>query len=349
MQRTFGEAEMRGQGDHTHRLRSVAAALLALGASAALPAVAAEPAVQRNCIVIDSDGGLDDFRAVATLAPTGRIAAIVMTEGLARPTEGAAAMRAFLDRSGKSIPVLAGAAANPDRGYAADPRLGAWRTNTERLNGVLPEPAAAQSAPEAPEAPTDIGFSLRRYTASCTTISLLVIGPWTSFMRYAADVLGRIDRLVAQGRPYPDELGGEPNGFNCLYDLPACYTAHDLLMGRQLRAGRRLRADWVDIPNGPERCGEAEPGVGKNGIPIYAFSPAEAWFDPMAKAGGMASIVAEVMRNNLEGLKETSLWDDLVALYLLNRDVFVQRGGHFEPCVPSDTIRAMLTEAMAKR
>ena len=69
----------------------------------------------------------------------------------------------------------------------------------------------------------------------------------------------------------------------------------------------------------------------------------------MAKAGGMASIVAEVMRNNLEGLKETSLWDDLVALYLLNRNVFAQRGGHFEPCVPSDTIRAMLTEAMAKR
>jgi hypothetical protein len=43
----------------------------------------------QSCIVIDSDADLDDFRAVAMLAPTGRVAAVVATEGIARAQEGA--------------------------------------------------------------------------------------------------------------------------------------------------------------------------------------------------------------------------------------------------------------------
>jgi hypothetical protein len=50
-----------------------------------------------------------------------------------------------------------------------------------------------------------------------------------------------------------------------------------------------------------------------------------------------------------EGWQETSLWDDLAALFLLHRDVFVIRGGHFEPCIPAGAVRKLLAAAMGRR
>jgi hypothetical protein len=301
----------------------------------------AQPA-RHDCIVVDSDAALDDFRAVAALAPTGRIVAIVVTEGISRPEQGAVAMVAMLRRGGFTIPVLPGVAADPGRGYVPDRRLEEWRRNAESLNGMLGEPAVWAGPPLG-----DLGVAIRRHTAGCAKTSLLVIGPWTSFMRYAAELIARADQIVAQGRPYPDELGGEPTGFNCLYDQTACFAAFDLLVGRQQRAGRRLRVDWVDIPSGPERCGSAEPGIDAEARPLFAFRPTREWSDALHQAGGMARVVAEMLRANPEGWQATSLWDDLAALYLLRRDVFVARGGHLEPCVPANTIRQLLMKAMA--
>src|SRR3954452_24091818 len=73
-------------------LRVVVLAVFYLTAS--LPAAAEPP--DGRCILVDSDAALDDFRAVAALAPTGRIAAIVTTEGVSNPSEGAGAMEALL-------------------------------------------------------------------------------------------------------------------------------------------------------------------------------------------------------------------------------------------------------------
>jgi hypothetical protein len=54
------------------------------------------------------------------------------------------------------------------------------------------------------------------------------------------------------------------------------------------------------------------------------------------------------------GLQNTSLWDDLAALYLLRPDVFGRvrdpsgrSGGHLEPCVPAREVRAILVAAAA--
>jgi hypothetical protein len=304
------------------------------------PAIAELPG--RRCIIIDSDAALDDVRAVATLASTGRIAAIVVTEGLARGPEGAGAMAALLARGGLSIPVIPGASPNPHRGYLPDERLPAWRANAERLNGLLPAPVPLSGAPG------DFVAALRHHTRGCAGISLLVIGPWTSFVRYAAELLGRVERIVAQGRPYPDEPGGEPSGFNCVYDLDSCFAAFDLLVGRQQRAGPRFRAEWADIPNSPEACGSAEPGIDARGEPLYAFRPTEAWLEELDRAGGMARVIADMLRANPEGWEQTSLWDDLAALYLLRRDIFVFRGGHLEPCIPAAAVRSLLAAAMAR-
>ncbi len=177
-----------------------------------------------------------------------------------------------------------------------------------------------------------------------------MIGPWTSFLRYAAEVLERVDRIVAQGRPYPDELSGQPGGFNCRYDLDSCFAAFDLLVGRQQRADRRVRTDWVDIPNGLQPCGKAEPGVDENGTRLYAFRPDSNWITALEQTkGGFAPIVAAMLRAHPEGWEHTSLWDDLAALYLLRQEIFAARGGHMEPCVPAATIRRMLTEAMTAK
>jgi hypothetical protein len=168
-------------------------------------------------------------------------------------------------------------------------------------------------------------------------------------MRYAAEILGRVDRIVAQGRPYRDEPSGQPAGFNCIYDQDACYAAFDLLVGRQQRADRTLRADWIDIPNSPEPCGSAEPGIDAQGKRVYAFRPTAEWAQELEQAGGMARVVGEMLRANPRGWERTSLWDDLAALYLLRPELFVVRGGHFEPCIPAASIRSSLTALMAGR
>ena len=311
------------------------------------PSLAAAKPPDGHCFVIDSDAALDDFRAVAALAPTGRIAATVVTEGIARPSEGAGAIEELLRRGGLSIPVIPGAAGpNPEQHFTPNywSKLETeWRPDAESLNEILPAPIAPSTRPAG-----DIAAALRPHIAECSSISLLVIGPWTSFMRYAAEILERVDRIVAQGRPYPDEPNGQPAGFNCVYDKDSCYAAFDLLVGRQQRADPDLRVDWIDIPNSRDACGSAEPGIDARDKPLYAFRPVEAWTKDLERAGGMARVVAEVLSANLEALKETSLWDDLAALYLLQPNIFGVRGGHLEPCVPAATVRELLADYMAK-
>jgi len=336
-----------------------------LGIAFLVPFKIAHAAVDGSCLIIDSDAGLDDYRAIAALGrlgprvPAKRIAAIIITEGLAHTAEGAGAMETFLKNVGlEMIPVIQGASPNPERRFRAEYPLPAglptWRENTERLNQLLPAPVQPTNP-----ALEDVAIGLRRHTKGCTSISLLVIGPWTSFLRYAPDILERVDRIVIQGRPYPDELGGEPAGFNCVYDLDSCYAAFDLLVGRQQRSGRRIRSTWVDIPLGAEACAAAEPGVNAEGKPVWAFSPVESWavemiqaadrakqHDPTLDRGRVARELARMLQRNPAGLDHTSLWDDLAALYLMRPDLFSNRGGHMEPCVPAAAIRAALTDAM---
>ncbi len=298
-----------------------------------------------RCYLIDTDVEVDDVRAVAMLARTGRVAAVVVTEGIFRIPRGVGALQEMLRRGGQAdIPVLHGASPNPKWPERLDPgELGRWRDNAERLNRLLDAPVPAADPPTA-----DIAAALRPHLAGCHRVSLLVIGPWTSFLRYAAEVLERVDRIAAQGRPYPDELSGQPDGFNCRYDLDSCFAAFDLLAGRQQRADRRVRTDWVDIPGGLEACGRAEPGVDEHGTRLYAFRPDANWIAALEHAkDGMAPVVAAVLRAHPGGWERTSLWDDLAALYLLRPDVFAARGGHMEPCVPAATVRRLLTEALA--
>jgi inosine-uridine nucleoside N-ribohydrolase len=102
-----------------------------------------------ECVVIDSDVDLDDIRAIAVLAGSKHVVAIVTTEGISRPREGADAVEHFLGRIGADIPVIRGESPNPSRGYVAKPGLPTWRKAAEHLNGTFgPFPN-----PELPSAP----------------------------------------------------------------------------------------------------------------------------------------------------------------------------------------------------
>ena len=46
-----------------------------------------------------------------------------------------------------------------------------------------------------------------------------------------------------------------------------------------------------------------------------------------------ARVVADVLKANLDSWRQTSLWDDLAALFLLRPEIFGKRGGHFEPAL----------------
>lgn len=309
--------------------------LLSLVAIVVSPSQAAE----KPCVVIDSDAGLDDYRALAVLAPNRRVAAVVTTEGLARPAEGARAMREFMKRTGLSIPVIVGASPNTKRPYQPDPRLPGWRVTSETLNGLLRTETAAASE--------DIAAALEEATAGCKKVELLVIGPWTSFLRYASRLLPKVEKIVVQGRPEPDEPEGGPAGFNCTYDHESCRTAFDLLVGRQRREGPKFRANWVDIPNGPESCGSAEPAIDQMGRPRYAFSPSESWIKVLRDSGGLAPVVADILASDPKGWAETSLWDDLAALFMLRPQLFAVRRGHLEPCLSAEVIRKLIADEMS--
>ena len=300
------------------------------------------PASAKECVVVDTDAHLDDYRAIATIARSKTIVAIVVTEGIARTAPGKAAMEWFLGRSRLNIPVLQGASPDPKRDYRPPQDLLKWRATAESLNGIFPGSPAT----------TDTGFNvaatLRPHLAECTELTLLVIGPWTSFMQYVSEVLPKTERIIAQGRPYPDELGGVPEGFNCKYDENSCHAAFDVLVGRQLRAGRRLRTTWVDIPGTLDACGKAEPGIdGNTGQRQFFFSPTEAWANELRQAGGMASLIGEMLEKDLTAWQKTSLWDDLAALYIVRPQMFGVRGGHLEPCISAESVRKQLTHLMS--
>lgn len=307
-----------------------------------LLSLTARAAAADSCILIDTDADLDDYRAIAALASGKQIRAIIVTEGISRRAEGAVAMQDFLRRSELTIPVLLGESPDPDREYEERKGLLDWRRTAESLNGVLNSDGISSPAEK------DVAIAIRPYMHDCSKITLLVIGPWTSFMRYATAILPRIDRIVAQGRPYPDEIGGEPDGFNCVYDKQSCFAAFDLLVGRQLRVGQRLRTTWVDIPNNADVCGLAEPGIDRSGQRQFSYVPNVHWLESLRNAGGRASVIAEILQHKVESWSKTSLWDDLTALYILRPEIFGVRGGHLEPCIPAQSVRDLLKDLMSK-
>ncbi len=259
------------------------------------------------CLIVDTDVGLDDFRAVAALLPQREVRAVVVTEGVASVPRGSTAISMFLGAGTQTPPVIPGlASANPpDYDWLPVARAGA-----ERINNFFASAIAFDQS--------SYGLSQKVHDAvrGCWRVDVLVLGPWTSFNRYAGE-LGTNVHVTVSGLSYAED---HVDSFNCAYDVAACQAAVPLL--------RKVRSTvYVDLP---------------------AYTGDDPTYDPTAE------MIAQYDTKGVPGLQRAShlldpsgwlgtrLWDDAATLYLFKPQAFVRRGAHFEPAVSEATFRNLL-------
>jgi hypothetical protein len=167
---------------------------------------------QRTCLVVDTDAGLDDYRALAVAAPARDLRAVVVTEGISGVPHGVTAVSMFLAGRGATPPVLPGHASPAPPAYDWLPPV---RAAAERMNNFLAAPVPAAGVPGR------LSGQVKNAVQGCGRIDVLVLGPWTSYPKYRS-ALGGHTRVVASGRPVAET---NPDNFNCEYDLAACRAA----------------------------------------------------------------------------------------------------------------------------
>lgn len=267
------------------------------------------------CVLVDTDAATDDFRAIAALVRNVRVVGVVATEGVTLPLRGAMAVAHLLAPANLPtlVPVVVGLQSGAPSNESWLPEA---RASAERLNGFLAEavPFAEGSRPLEEE--------VERLMRDCGEVRAVVIGPWSSFVRYRARLGAKLRQVVAQGLPLEDVPAGRSPGFNCRYDLPACRQAHELLRPGGLGV-------WVDVP--------------RNVTPPYA--PTADMLDALRPVG-LPGTLRTLMLANPGGWKDMLLTDDVAALYLLHPEAFAPKGVHLEPRVPPDELRRLWVRAV---
>lgn len=297
-------------------LRLVALLSLAFflgSASTPLTAAAGDHPEQRaDCLVVDTDAGLDDYRAIGALLPGRDVTAVVVTEGISSVPGGATATSMFLGSGRETPPVIAGYASPTPPDYDWLP---AARAGAERLNYFL-----GSSVPYAGE-PADLRRELSAAVRGCHTVDVLVLGPWTSFNSYAKVLGHRLGDVVVSGLPIAEN---HVDNFNCEYDLAACRAAKGAL-------SHARSAVWVDLP----------PSSGED----LTYDPTEEMVGRFEQAGLPGVLRAAMLQTPAEWVGFTRLWDDAATLYLLDRRLFARQGKHVEPKIGEDRFRELLIRA----
>ena len=203
-------------------------------------------ATRNSCVLIDNDYDIDDMMAIPLVIGNKYVAAIIQSEGYTLPEQGAAAIEQLVNNlpdqpNQRKIPIIVGGKqAENGRTWPA----GTWewipffRTMMNVSNGLLtsvPTPAA-----------TDPAYVQKVVdsVSNCQSVSVLIIGTYTSFINYIDLIRSKVDSVVIMGQPIGD-MSATPGreSFNCNYDLPACQTAMNKLVG--------LNSYFVDIPRLP--------------------------------------------------------------------------------------------------
>lgn len=287
-----------------HRSALPLLACVALTAACPRPRTRAGRIDTRTCVLVDSDGNLDDFRAITALVGTRRVVGVVATAGVSSAPGAAAAVRHLLARS--DIPVIVG-----EGRLTSDDRRDDWlpgvRAVAESLNGTLSHPGLPRTL--SPET------AVARWTRGCEHVDVIVLGPWSSFVRYRAALDDTLSELYALG-PDPTEVPtGARVSFNCRYDRAACRQAPETVL-------------WVTLP-----VGASEP-----------FLPTAAMFEALPTTG-VAGALRLVFARSPEHWNHYDLADDAVVLRYLSPRDFRQVGHHDEPVITPDALRARWVEA----
>lgn len=351
-------------------LRGCGAAMLlvALGFTAAAhgadlpPDAGAEAAASiirpAACTLIDTDFDIDDMMAIPLVIGGRYVAAIITSEGYTLPQEGAAALsRLIAEPEQRHIPVIIGASSHLDQEVIRKD-WGQFVLDYRSMMGTA-FALMATPLPPSPEPHNDYVKQVADAVADCSSVDILVIGTFTSFVNYSPAIRAKIRNVVIMGMPLRGDTTQRPGNFsfNCEYDMKACETAFD----RQLPG---LAYFYIDPPRGeldkdpvghqdtvygptlqmvtaledrglPNALKQALVGTVRNGSLGEAVKGADYWaIDCCFRAGG-----------------KSLLWDQTAAMFLLHSDVFARfggAGGHYEPTLPPDAFRLLWTNATNK-
>ena len=314
-------------------------------------------AAVNSCVLIDNDYDIDDMQAIPLVIGNKYVAAIVQSEGYTLPEQGAAAVAQLVNNlpdqpNQRKIPIIVGGKQG-ENGRALDPKW-SWvpffRSMMNLSNGLLtslPTPA-----------PTDPAYvnKVVDSVANCQSVSILVIGTYTSFINYIDSIRAKVDRVVIMGQAIGDNSRTPGrNSFNCNYDLPACQRAMVQLEG--------LNTFFVDIP----RDDGADPNLPRNAC--LGLTPSPNCYNPSYEmvagtngsggllnsglpgrlkqalinqtpcnnlyTAGMPSIPSAIPQSTCSGLStwvpenvaagpggEMLLWDQTAAIFLINPGIF---------------------------
>ena len=237
------------------------------------------PTTVNSCVLIDNDYDIDDMQAIPLVIGNRYVAAIVQSEGYTLPEEGAAAIEQLVNNlpdqpNQRKIPIIVGGkqGANGKQDLSPWPWLPFFRSMMNLSNGLLTSlPSPFSTDPSYVQKVVDS-------VANCQSVSILIIGTYTSFNNYIDLIRAKVDRVVIMGQPIGDNSRTPGrNSFNCSYDLPACQRAMDQLVG--------LNTFFVDIP----RDDGNEPGLPRDAC--LGLNPSPNCYNPSYEmvAGGNGS------------------------------------------------------------
>ena len=287
--------------------------------------------VSKACVLIDTDFDIDDMMAIPLVITNKNVAAIITTEGYTFAPQGASALSRFIAEPSAEpgIPIIIGANFPGKRDISKWPWLLPMRTAMQQSNRLL-------SAPLTPKPQvTPYELAVKNKLSDCKTVSVLVIGAFTSFVKYSPEIRDKIDLVVMQGRPrFVADASIKPKiSFNCGYDLEACEKAFDQLKG--------LKAVWVDVPRKTD--------------PLY--TPTLAMVKGLDSTGLSGTLKQALIGNQITwnlGVmpkgENSLLWDQLAAQYLIHPELYkMVPGGFMEPVASALEMQLLWTESTNKK
>lgn len=305
---------------------------------------------RKHCVIVDNDYDIDDMMAIPLVLGGKHVAAIVQSEGYTLSRHAAPAADHLVNHGrGKSrqIPIIVGGQQTASPDLRRWPWLPFFRSMMNRSNGLLTvKPAAWGQSARYPR-------QVARSVSNCESVSILIIGTYTSFNKYLPLIKDKVDRVVIMGQPigdYSRTPGRE--SFNCNFDFAACQAAMSRL--------EQLHTFFVDIPrfsdchNGtpaahcysPNR--EMVAGVMQRGLPgrlrkalMNDISCAAFYTTPQTQGHPCSSRSTWEPSAVAKGPGgEMLLWDQTAAMFLLRPDAFSRYypaddpglgGQHYEP------------------
>ena len=328
---------------------------LGLGLTTKPPHEARAGSEGRRCVIIDNDFDIDDMMSIPLVIGNSHVAAIVLTEGASLPGQAAPVVEYAFN---PKVPVIVGGSPAQSPDLSRWPWLPFWRSMMSVGNGLL------KSAPS--PWPSDAQYPERVAAAvkGCRSVTVLVLGPYSSLVNYLPLIASKVDRVVAAVIKKFDT-------FNCGFDLDSCQAAVPML--------KRLSTYFVSIPSNASCFDTLTP-------PPSCYSPDFAMVDGLTSRG-LSGRMREALLNNISCAQYYSvpatlgrpcssrstwnppdiaigpggpmlLWDQSTSLFLLRPQVFSlypETGGlqHYEPTLVNGSdaktvqkLRALWTSLM---